>query len=245
MRASPTVGSASPPVHRAASSATLIASASPSLSMNRPPPLRWIQEISESCRNRLAWRSSALRTPSTAASARPRFSGGHTATRALVPSAARSATATVVIAGADRRHAVPRREPGHHVPPISCRGRRPTCRTLVTTVLPFTTWTVLSPSRRTRWSSQRCGTPAARCPVSLPPSCRHRSCWTPRWPRGRDREAWWARATAAAPVPTLSAAAVHFDIRRTRRIPSLRARAGRSADWPAGSRERAPGLGRS
>src|ERR1039458_8565823 len=104
MRASPTVGSASPPVHRAASSATLIASASPSLSMNRPPPLRWIQEISESCRNRLAWRSSALRTLSTAASARPRFSGGHTATRALVPSAARSATATVASPVLTRRH---------------------------------------------------------------------------------------------------------------------------------------------
>src|ERR1022692_3615036 len=54
MMASPTVGSVRPPVHSAAASATLIASASPSLSMKRPPPLRWIQEISESGRNRAA-----------------------------------------------------------------------------------------------------------------------------------------------------------------------------------------------
>ena len=96
MRAPPTVGSVSPPVHAAAASATRIASASPSLSMNRPPWARCSQEISESGRNRLACRSSALRTSSTAARAASACSGGHTATRAVVPSASRWATATVV-----------------------------------------------------------------------------------------------------------------------------------------------------
>src|ERR1039457_353770 len=96
MRASPSVGSVRPPVHRPASSATLIASANPLLSMNRPPPsLLRIPEVSESSWNRLAWRSSALRTLSTAPVDALSFYGGQTATRAVVPSAARSATATV------------------------------------------------------------------------------------------------------------------------------------------------------
>ena len=96
MRAAPTVGSASPPVHAAAASATRTASARPSLSMNRPPWARCTQEISESARNLLAWRSSALSTSSTAAMAGQAFSGGQTASRAVVPSALRCATATVV-----------------------------------------------------------------------------------------------------------------------------------------------------
>ncbi|MDQ2874327.1 MAG: hypothetical protein M3Y33_05765 [Actinomycetota bacterium] len=42
-------------------------------------------------------------------------------------------------------------------------------------------------------------------------------------------KAWWARATVATPVPTISAAAVQFDARRTCRMPSRRAAAGLSA----------------
>ncbi|HBW17661.1 MAG TPA: hypothetical protein DEH11_00910, partial [Actinobacteria bacterium] len=42
---------------------------------------------------------------------------------------------------------------------------------------------------------------------------------------------WWARATVALPAPTISAAAVQFDIRRTCRMPSRRLGPG----WPAGS----------
>jgi hypothetical protein len=34
--------------------------------------------------------------------------------------------------------------------------------------------------------------------------------------------AWWARATAAVPVPAMSAAAVQLDIRRACRMPSRR-----------------------
>jgi hypothetical protein len=34
--------------------------------------------------------------------------------------------------------------------------------------------------------------------------------------------AWWARATAAVPVPAMSAAAVQLDIRRAFRMPSRR-----------------------
>lgn len=93
--ASHTVGSVRPLVHRAAVSATPTASARPSLSMNSPPPQRCTQLISESSRNRLACRSTRSSTPSTAAHAAPRLPGGHTATRALLPSASRSVTATV------------------------------------------------------------------------------------------------------------------------------------------------------
>ena len=58
--------------------------------------MRCSQEISESARNLLAWRSSALSTSSTAAMAGTACAGGHTASRAVVPSALRCATATVV-----------------------------------------------------------------------------------------------------------------------------------------------------
>ena len=81
-----------------------MASASPSLSMNVPPSLRCSQEISESSRNRLAWWSSDARTSSTAVSAMARFSGGHTATLAVVPRAARSATPIVVSPVLTRSH---------------------------------------------------------------------------------------------------------------------------------------------
>src|ERR1022692_919113 len=39
-------------------------------------------------------------------------------------------------------------------------------------------------------------------------------------------KALWASATVVAPVPAISAASVQFDIRRTRRMPSRRARTG-------------------
>src|ERR1035441_6768911 len=84
MRASPTVGSASPPVQRAAASATLTASASPSLSMNTPPPPRWIQQISESARNRLRRRSRAAR-PATAGARQPVPEHEHPAPAAVDP----------------------------------------------------------------------------------------------------------------------------------------------------------------
>ena len=94
MSAPPTVGSTRPPVHRAAVSATPIASARPRLSWCTGPGSRSSRDSSESSRNRLACRSSRSSSASTAASADRRPSGGQTATRALVPSAARSATAT-------------------------------------------------------------------------------------------------------------------------------------------------------
>src|ERR1039458_9028620 len=72
--------------------------------MHRPPTRRGIQATSDPPRNRLAWRSSALRMLSTAPSAAPRLSGGHTASRAVVPSAARSATATALSPVLIRRH---------------------------------------------------------------------------------------------------------------------------------------------
>src|ERR1017187_5408407 len=57
-------------------------------------------------------------------------------------------------------------------------------------------------------------------------------------------KALWASATVVAPVPAISAASVQFDIRRTRRMPSRRARTGLSAQSGSpGSEPPNPGSG--
>ena len=94
LSAPPTVGSTMPPVHRAAARATRIASASPGLTQCTRRRERRMREISESSRNRLASRSSRSSSASTAPSAAARPSGGQSATRASVPRAFRTATAT-------------------------------------------------------------------------------------------------------------------------------------------------------
>ena len=152
----------------AAASATPTASASPSLIRNRPPPA-----------------GAARRSPSRAGTGSPAgparqlvvdrgqaeagFSGGQTASRAVVPSASRSGGRGVTgSTGATRLQPVPRRVPQSWSSLISCPvGRR--CRTWVTTVLPFTgAWS--APVRPTRWSSRpsapTCG-PLAPCAVAV------------------------------------------------------------------------------
>ncbi len=105
--------------------------------MNSPPPASFSQLSSESGRNLLACRSSAASTSSVAAHAAPRFSGGHTTTRALVPSAARSATATASSPAGTRCHGAARVSPAV---PDRHQLSRPAgaCLTRVTTVLPLT-----------------------------------------------------------------------------------------------------------
>ena len=61
------------------------------------PTARWTAEISESSRNRLACSSSRASSASAMASTRARLYGGQAATRALVPRASRSATATMAV----------------------------------------------------------------------------------------------------------------------------------------------------